>query len=402
MEAKLVDFLNHFEMHKRDETTLRSVYIYGGAGCGKTTFAMNVLKRENYDCITYSASDLRNKSIIESFNIYNMSSNGVLSSFLNGGRRRKIAILMDEIECMNTGDKGGINALIKMVRPKRTKKQKDEDTTSVPIICIGNLSVDKKVTELMKCSLVLQIPPPSDEFMLSILAERLPDQRHVYGAVMDYAERDLNKLTSMCSVIDEFGVDAVRHFEKKRVAVDTKDVVKRLLQAPAHLADHAGVNEPDRTIVAMLWHENAADMISPSDYGTVYEPVMENICFADFVDRITFQKQIWQFNEMSSMVKTFYTNTMLKRSKRAPAEIRFTKILTKYSTEYNNATFLQRLTQDTGLDKKDLFAFVAAMKHTLTADEISKRLNSELVSAVDVNRLFRFLDKLQGDSVLDE
>ena len=33
--------------------------------------------------------------------------------------------------------------------------------------------------------------------------------------------------------------------------------------------------------------------------------VLDNMCFADYIDRITFQKQIWIFNEMSSLIKTF-------------------------------------------------------------------------------------------------
>ena len=41
-----------------------------------------------------------------------------------------------------------------------------------------------------------------------------------------------------------------------------------------------------------------------------YIKILNNICFADYIDRITFQKQIWQFNEMSSEVKTFYNNKL--------------------------------------------------------------------------------------------
>jgi len=37
---------------------------------------------------------------------------------------------MDEIDGMNNGDKGGINALIKLIRPKKTKKQKQDFDTS--------------------------------------------------------------------------------------------------------------------------------------------------------------------------------------------------------------------------------------------------------------------------------
>ena len=57
---------------------------------------------------------------------------------------------MDEIDGMNNGDKGGINELIKLLRAKKTKKQKLEDTTSIPIICISDYHNDKKIRELMK------------------------------------------------------------------------------------------------------------------------------------------------------------------------------------------------------------------------------------------------------------
>ena len=56
---------------------------------------------------------------------------------------------------MNNGDKGGINTLIKLIRPKKTKKQKLEDYTLCPIICIGSYHIDKKIRELMKVCLLL-------------------------------------------------------------------------------------------------------------------------------------------------------------------------------------------------------------------------------------------------------
>ena len=47
---------------------------------------------------------------------------------------------MDEIDGKNNGDKGGNNSLIKVIRPKKTKKQKVEEVCFMPIICIGKLS----------------------------------------------------------------------------------------------------------------------------------------------------------------------------------------------------------------------------------------------------------------------
>ena len=72
-----------------------------------------------------------------------MSDKNVLSMLQK--KTKKIVILMDEIDGMNNGDKGGINQLIKLIRPKKTKKQKIEDITLNPIVCIGNYHMDKKI-----------------------------------------------------------------------------------------------------------------------------------------------------------------------------------------------------------------------------------------------------------------
>jgi len=65
---------------------------------------------------------------------------------------------------------------------------------------------------------------------------------------------------------------------------------------------------------------------------------------------------------MNSLIKTFknnnlYHETFKKKPKYNPQEVRFTKVLTKYSTEYNNSLFIQNLCQKLNMDKKDIFSF---------------------------------------------
>ena len=91
----------------------------------------------NYDIISFDAGDVRNKNIIENITKHNMSDKNVLSLFYN--TTKKIAIIMDEIDGMNSGDKGGINALIKLIRPKKTKKQKKKNNNESNNMC-GKLS----------------------------------------------------------------------------------------------------------------------------------------------------------------------------------------------------------------------------------------------------------------------
>ena len=154
-------FLVHFDDNKKDLLIKRGIYIYGNPGTGKTRFIEEILKELNYDSIKYDAGDIRNKSIIDTITKHNMSDKNVLS--LLQKKTKKIAIVMDEIDGMNNGDKGGITSLIKLIRPKKTKKQKKEEITLNPIICIGNYHMDKKIKELIKVCDSYEIKNPTNK-----------------------------------------------------------------------------------------------------------------------------------------------------------------------------------------------------------------------------------------------
>jgi predicted GTPase len=83
------------------------------------------LKELDYDIVKYDAGDIRNKSIIDAITNHTMADMNVVSLFHK--KAKPIAIVMDEIDGMNNGDKGGINSLIRIIRPKKTKKQKTEE-----------------------------------------------------------------------------------------------------------------------------------------------------------------------------------------------------------------------------------------------------------------------------------
>lgn len=118
-KVKLI--LSSFQENKHDITQKRGIYIYGNPGSGKTDFIMNLLKECNYDIIKYDAGDIRNKDIINTITKHNMSDKNIMSMFEK--KVRKIVIVMDEIDGMNNGDKGGINTLIKLIRPKKQKNK---------------------------------------------------------------------------------------------------------------------------------------------------------------------------------------------------------------------------------------------------------------------------------------
>ena len=402
MKKALIDFQNN----KKDLLQKRGIYIYGAPGSGKTKFAISVLEELGYDIIKYDAGEVRNKSVIENITKRTMSDRNILNMFKR--ENKPIAILMDEIDGMNNGDKGGINSLIKLIRPKKTKKQKLEDSTANPIICVSNYHIDKKIKELMKVCVSIEIKTPTNKQVTQLVTKSMPLlDKDTVDNLIKYLQGDLRKFTAINKIYSNHNSllknkIIMEIFKPKSYNEDTKDITKRLLNNQVTLSEHlTSLNETDRTIVGLLWHENIVDVLSkiPKEKAfPFYLKALDNICYADYIDRVTFQKQIWQFNEMSSLIKTFHTNKMYhetfeKKPKYNPAEVRFTKVLTKYSTEYNNSLFIQNLCQQLGMDKKDTFSFFLQLRNNYTDEEIYNMFESYDISKLDINRIYRYLDK---------
>ena len=410
--TEIAGALNAFHSKKNDLMIKRGIYVYGNPGVGKTEFIVQLLKGLNYDIVKYDAGDIRNKSIIDLITKHNMSEHSVLSMFQK--KPKRIVIVMDEIDGMNNGDKGGINTLIKLMRPKKTKKQRLEDVTMNPIVCIGNYHMDKKIRELMKVCVTFELKPPTLDQVSVILKSALhSDNATLHKNVARFMQGDLRKIATISSIFNNASngpsLDSVliqTIFQPKANNEDSKTIVKKLINSPCKFTEHSAMmNETDRTIVGLLWHENVVDALAKQphkmDAFRFYKDALDNICFADYIDRMTFQKQIWQFNEMSSLIKTFYNNKLYHerfatRPKFNPTEVRFTKVLTKYSTEYNNALFIQMMCQKFGMDKKDLFTFfsnVFAMKNENGDARIDDIIEEFEITKLDIQRMQRYLNK---------
>ena len=401
---KIKSIIFNFNNIKNDPLSKKGIYIYGEPGCGKSKFIINLLKDINHDIILYDTGEIRNKNIIDTINEHNISNINIMSLF--NKTKKQIAIIMDEIDGMNSGDKGGINSLIKIIRPKKTKKQKLEDTIHLPIICIGNYIIDKKIKELIKVCHTFELKSPDNNEINIIIKKLFKININLQNKLNKYIQNDLRKLDYIYkiyskdnSIINESNINNI--FVPKKYNEDTKDITKKLIFNKYNLEDHNNlINETERTIISLLWHENIIDLLDHykiDDTIKLYYKLLNNICFADYIDRITFQKQIWQFNEMSSLIKIFFNNKILHNTlniKNYKTNIRFTKVLTKYSTEYNNSIFINNLCQTLNLDKKDLLSFFYKKINSIDLNIIYEDLENYELNKLDVNRISRYINRL--------
>lgn len=360
LKKEINHFLNNFYENK---DTKRSLWVYGQSGVGKTTLVKQTLKELNYDMIYYNSAHTRNKNMIDEMNSNIASPVNVYSMFF--GKPKPIVVVMDELESMNLMDKHGIGALLQLIRSKKTEKQKN---IIVPIICISNECEDKRLKEMRKHSVSLYIRPPTNQQINKIF-------RHFSGKPIDVNSQihgDLHKLVLLIKYLkyDANTLENIKtYFAISQETIhqeNVKHLCAKFLKTQHTFHDHSfTIHETDRTSLALLYHENIADvyqthMTTSKRHVFGYLEQLRNMSYADYMDRITFQKQIWIFNEMSSLVKTMYNHSLLHKlpTCKLADDIRFTKILTKYSSEYNNYMFMISICSRLMCDERDVYVLV--------------------------------------------
>jgi replication factor C subunit 1 len=110
----------------------RAIIISGPPGIGKTTAAHLAAKLEGFDVLESNASDVRSKKLVEAGVSDVMNNTSLLGYFAGDGKsvdaaKKKIVLVMDEVDGMSAGDRGGVGALAKFCKK-----------TEVPLILICN------------------------------------------------------------------------------------------------------------------------------------------------------------------------------------------------------------------------------------------------------------------------
>lgn len=386
IKSQIHTYLENFE-----NETMRGLYIYGESSIGKTYYIKKLLE-DKYTIIYLDALDQRNKHKIDEINNTNMTKETIFNKFYK--KKKKIVIVFDDIETMNSGDKGGINSLVKLLKNK--KRLENSEYLINPVICINNYYTDKKINDLKKHLLPIEIKKPTEEQLCKLCNIIFPS---IKNDELDLLIKNINGNLNRVKIhLDNYKIFG------KIIKLDTYNksnsfykVTEIALNEKLNIYNYKQlIKETDKTIISLLFHENVIDILKMKDIK-LYLNILSNICFGDYIDRQIFQYQLWEFNEISFIIKLIINNNILinsniNNSKVKLNNIRFTKVLTKYSTEYSNRSFINELCQKFNIDRNDLYLFFNTIRHNKTTDEIYEYFEDTELKPLEVKRIYKFLD----------
>jgi chromosome transmission fidelity protein 18 len=158
------------EADKKSRPLKRVILISGPPGIGKTTLAHVVARHAGYDPIEFNASDDRTAA---SFIPKVMDVIDTQTSFSKSNKPR--CLIIDEIDGVAGGEKGSIEALVKIIDEivdpaKAGKKNYRAPKVRRPIICICNDLYAPALKPLVERALLFRLEPPSVQSLVTRLA----------------------------------------------------------------------------------------------------------------------------------------------------------------------------------------------------------------------------------------
>ncbi|KAF8946558.1 hypothetical protein BGZ47_000220 [Haplosporangium gracile] len=276
-----------FKKENADKSgTFRAVLISGPPGVGKTSAAHLVGESLGYNIVEFNASDTRSKKSLDA-DVRDLLDNQSLGGyFLNGNSpqgngkevdnkapsmAKKQLIIMDEVDGMAGGDRGGVAQMIAFIKK-----------TQVPIICICNDRQSPKVRSLVNSCFDMRFQRPQVNQVRSRLLSILHKEgRQIPANVLDKlvsgSQSDIRQVLNMLSTwsltkqtMDYDEGTALSKASEKYVALNPFQIAEQLLVNTNYralsFADKFDTYFNDYQLAPLMIQENYVRM-NPAESG---------------------------------------------------------------------------------------------------------------------------------------
>ena len=245
--------------------------------------------------------------------------------------------LLDEMDGLSQGEKGGLQELLDYLKSKRNF------ANDCPLILICNILEGRIMQQLLKYCCVHYVSMPKKERLVEYFKRDISDSLYMLG--------DIRKV-SQSLIYDDNRVDIYLVVRNLLIKIFTWQLERHglLFLRIGVKSDELDLETKDANLAGLLFHQNLPLYLEKAPFE-VYEEILNYLRWSDRADFWAFFHQCWNLLPLSYRLKLKYPNLHLQNYDKPsttpePQELQYTLVLTKQSALFNAWKEMNRIANE--------------------------------------------------------
>lgn len=313
-----------------DKRPTPAVLLYGAPGVGKTTLCYRLFHKNNLKVVEFNASHTRSGTSFRKTILPLLCQGGVLKQ-MNTGKKGGIGVLLDEIDGLSSGEKGGLSELTSYLRAWTPENPGN------PLILISNSLENRSLITISKLCLTFEVGP----------APRMIVERWLNCTLPGSWEKG-SELSGDIRALKRFVAGLEDEKEIKDIPEGVLPIAWWCLWNPWQSWVELDIENNEGNLAGLVSAENLPERLKateadPKDLWRIYLRYFDSLAESDRADYWAFFYQCWNLLPFSHSLKL--KNLGVHLTEECPLDesavvpeatgLRYTSVLTRQSGMFN-------------------------------------------------------------------